>query len=107
MMDFPQAYLLSLAIETPILVLIFRDRYDWSRTVRNAVIATSVTLPFVWFAFPLLGLPWGLQTAISEVFALVIEATIYRLLFSKTGWREAFLASALCNAASFLIGLAL
>jgi hypothetical protein len=107
MMDFPQAYLLSLAIETPVLLLIFRNGYGWSLVARNAVIATSVTLPFVWFAFPLLGLHWELQTAISEGFAVLAEAAAYRLLLPKTGWREALFASTLCNSASFLAGLAL
>ncbi|HSB46823.1 MAG TPA: hypothetical protein VLD37_02330 [Candidatus Bilamarchaeum sp.] len=105
-MDFLQAYFLSLGIEACLLFAFFHMRYEGSAVLLNAVIATSITLPFVWFAFPLLGLPWAAQTALSEIFALVVEAGAYRGLFQRLAWKDAIAASALCNAASFVAGLA-
>ena len=89
------------------LYLINRDRYPGSIIARNAVIASSLTLPFVWFAFPMIQCGWGLQTALAESFAVAVEAVFYRYAFKKMGWRDALATSVLCNWASFIIGLAL
>ena len=70
-MDFLAAYALTLAIEGVALYLLLHDRYGAGLVARNAIIASSVTLPFVWFAFPALNLAWGAQTALAEGFAAV------------------------------------
>jgi hypothetical protein len=75
--------------------------------VRNSVIASTLTLPFVWFFFFNLDLPWGLQTAMAEVFAVLVECGVYAILFKKIMLRDAILASAACNWASFIFGLAI
>ncbi|MFH0737751.1 MAG: hypothetical protein V1827_04065 [Candidatus Micrarchaeota archaeon] len=106
-MDFFSALALTIAVEGAVLYLLHRDRHATPVIARNAVIASSLTLPFVWFAFPALGFGWGVQTAISETFALAAEAVFYRYAFAKMPWKEAILTSAMCNWTSFVIGLAL
>jgi len=106
--EFLVAYALTLAIETTALFLLLRSRYGAALITRNSIIASSLTLPFVWFVFPVLGLgSWALQTAAAEIFAFAVEAGVYRALFPKMGWANALKVSFVCNAASFLVGLAL
>lgn len=108
-LGFLQAYILTLAIETAVLFLVLKyilgRRYDASLIVRNSVIASSLTLPFVWFFFPRIGLGYMTALAISELFAFGAESAVYRRLFSAMDWRDAAIASFLCNMASFMIGL--
>ena len=106
-MDFALAWLLTIAVETPILFLILRQRFRPALIVRNSIIANSLTLPFVWFFFPALGLGWTMQTASAEIFAIAAEAAVYRLLFRELAWKDALSASLLCNLCSFGIGLLL
>lgn len=105
-LDFFFAYLLTISIESAALFLILRGRYGALLILRNSILASSLTLPFVWFFFTTLGLPWGVQTALSEIFAAAVEGAIYTALFKKLGMRDALLASVACNWISFIIGLA-
>lgn len=106
-MDFFSAYALTLIIEGALLFAIFHGRYGTKLIARNAIIASSLTLPFVWFVFPALGLPWAAQTAAAETFAFAVESAIYMQVFPGMGMRDAALSSFACNACSFIIGLAL
>lgn len=106
-MDFFQAYCLTLAVEGVALFILLRNRYAAPLIVKNAFVASTLTLPFVWFVFPRLGIAWGLQIAVSEIFAVAVESGVYFLLFKRLGARDAFLVSAACNLASFLAGLAI
>jgi len=103
-LDFISAYALTITIETIILYLLLRDRYGTGLIVRNSLIASSLTLPFVWFVFPWLGSSWAVWTAMAELFAFGVEAGIYMMLFERMGWKQAVLASFICNSASFVIG---
>ena len=105
-MDFTGAWLLTIAIEGPFLYLLFRGRYGTPFILLNAVIASSLTLPFIWFMFPALGGSWGLRTAAGEAFAVFAETGFYIFVFRGLGAKEALLASALCNWLSFIVGLA-
>ncbi len=107
-MDFLPAWCLTISIETALLFILLRRRYGISLIVRNSLIANTLTLPFVWFLFPALGLgSWALQTALAEIFAFLAEAGVYRMLFPGIGWSDALRVSFLCNAASFLAGVLL
>lgn len=106
-MDFIAAYALTVSIEAVALYLLLRDRFGAVLIARNAIVASSITLPFVWFAFPALNLGWGMQTALAEAFAAFAEAGIYIVAFRGIRPKDAILASVLCNWASFVIGLAL
>jgi len=106
-MDFFSAYALTVGIEAAALFLLLRNEYGAILIARNAVLASSLTLPFVWFVFPALGLPWGPQTALAEAFAALVEAGFYSIAFKGMKIKDALLASVLCNWASFIIGLAI
>jgi len=106
-LDFLSAWALTLIIEGVALFIIFHERYAPFLIARNAFIASSLTLPFVWFVFPALGMGWGPQTALAETFAVVVEGGIYAALFSKIDKKGALLASVACNFASFIIGLSI
>jgi hypothetical protein len=105
-LDFFQAYCLTVAVEGAALFILLRGRYAAALIVKNAFAASTLTLPVVWFVFPRLGMGWVLQTAVSEAFAVAVESGAYFLLFKRLGARDAFLASAACNLASFVVGLA-
>jgi hypothetical protein len=107
MLDFASAYALAIAVETVALFLLLRKEYRATLIVRNSIIANTLTLPFVWFAFPLLPLSWFAYTALAELFAFSAEATAYKLLFKKMVWKKAVLVSLVCNLLSLAAGLIL
>jgi hypothetical protein len=106
-LGFPAAYAITLALETALLFLIFRGRHAAFLIFRNSLIVNTVTLPFVWFFFPLFGWPYAIQIAVSEAFAFIAEALLYWRLFPKASVYDALFASFVCNAASFLLGVVL
>jgi hypothetical protein len=106
-LDFAAAYALTVSIEAVALFLLFRRQYGAMLIARNAVLASSLTLPFVWLVFPAMGLGWGLQTAAAEAFATLTEAGLYAVAFRGIRPKDALLASVLCNWCSFITGLAL
>lgn len=68
-------------------------------------LATFSTLPYVWFVFPsMIIISFNLYIAVSELFAFVMEAILYRLCFGFK-WRMVFILSFTCNVVSFLLGL--
>jgi hypothetical protein len=104
MADFLLSYFLTILIEISVLILLLRNDYNVGLIARNVVIASSLTLPFVWFLFPVLGLDWVLQSAAAEMFAFAVEAGLFRILFFGMSWKRAFVASFACNSVSFLFG---
>lgn len=106
-MGFFQAYIITIILETIILFLILRKQYSNQTIVRNSIIASTITLPFVWFVFPLFGVEYILQISFSEIFALVIEAFIYLKLFQNMNISKAFFISFIANLVSFLAGFML
>jgi hypothetical protein len=104
---FAFAYVLTIAIETAVAFLLLRKKYGAALIIRNSIVASSLTLPFVWFVFPFLGFTWVAYTALAEIFAFAVEAGFYRVAFPKMGWPDAVKVSFLCNAASFAVGLLL
>ena len=101
------AYALTVCLETGALCLMLRKRHGTQSIILNSIIANSITLPFVWFFFPMLGMGWIAQTAVAELFAFIAEAAYYKMAFSKLGWKGALLASLACNLISFGMGLLL
>jgi hypothetical protein len=72
------------------------------------IIPTTITLPLLWFALPLLigryryTIIW--YTMIWELFVTIIEAVILKY-WLKISRRKAILVSIICNAASYLAWL--
>jgi hypothetical protein len=102
------AFCLTLAIEMPALAFLGRRAEpSLSRRAAAAMLANAVSHPVVWFAFPALGLAWGATTALSELWAWLVEASLYRLAFRAATWRLALGLSLAANLLSFGLGLAL
>ncbi|HEY3451956.1 MAG TPA: hypothetical protein VGK67_36695 [Myxococcales bacterium] len=101
------AFLLTLAIELPLAATLLR-RHEASRArlVGKLFFANLATHPLVWFAFPLLPLPWSGTTAISETFAWLAEAAFFVVVFADLKPARAALVSLAANATSFGLGLA-
>lgn len=106
-MEFLQAYALTLAVESIVLYGLLKGKYPIVEIVKNSILASTITLPFVWFVFPPSGFSWTYVTAVSEIFAVVIETIVYRVGFRKISWKMAFVSSFACNLTSFVIGLML
>lgn len=109
-----RAFLLTVLVETPIAVALLREADPrLARRVPAVLLANLATHPSVWFVFPALGLGDAASTLISEVFAVLVEAALYAVVFAD-GWRtrerSPALAcagvSALANGASYAAGLA-
>ena len=128
MLGFLAAFIITIVLEAVVALFLLRRRYDVQLIIRNVIIASTLTLPFVWFVFPnkvwleysmriyfasqtvlpVLGLgSWILQTTLAEIFAFGIETIVYRFLFNGMSWRGAIVCSFIANFASFSIGLVL
>ncbi|MCM3902223.1 MAG: hypothetical protein ND866_10995 [Pyrinomonadaceae bacterium] len=108
----PLGYLLTILIETPILMLGLSHRHSRLRKLLAGVWLTACTYPIVTLVLPLL-LADSSRTAyllIAEIFAPVGECVLFWLAFgsrSELGkpsmWRD-FLTIVAANLASFLVG---
>ncbi|VVB98417.1 Uncharacterised protein [uncultured archaeon] len=105
-LSFIQAYAITIAAETALLFMLLRKDYTPGLVARNALAASTLTLPFVWFVFPLLRASYAVQIGASEIFAVLVEAGVYFVLFPKMKMERAAVLSFVCNAFSFLLGLA-
>jgi hypothetical protein len=101
------AFILTLIVETPIVVAVLRRREpDLVRLALIAVIANLATHPAVWFVFTqlfLVGTPEYVLAA--EAWAVVVEAAVYLVVIRGVGPRRAVTASGLANGASIVVGL--
>ncbi len=100
------AFLLTLAIEVPIgLVLLRRAEPDLRRLFFLVIFANLVTHPAVWFIFTqlfLIGTPQ--YTLAAETWAVVVEAIFYFVTIRGLAPTRAITVAVVANAASFLIG---
>ncbi|MFH1221723.1 MAG: hypothetical protein V1492_01425 [Candidatus Micrarchaeota archaeon] len=103
-LQFIQAYFLTILLETVLLFLLLRNRYPAKAILFNSLIVNTLTLPAVWFLFPLLGLSYAFYLFVAEGFAFSAEAVLYALLFEKIDWRVAVFCSFTCNLLSFAVG---
>ena len=102
------AFIVTLAIETPLLArLARRSEPSTRRRLAFVLVANLASHPLVWFVFPVLPLAWAVTTAISESWAWLLEAAIYRLAFARATAGSALALSLAANALSFVVGLVL
>jgi hypothetical protein len=108
---FPIGYLLTIAIETPILVFGLSQPHSLKRRLLAGVWLTACTYPIVTLVLPLLMVNNSrtLFLLVAEVFAPVAECALFWLAFgSKEGSiRRDFAVIVIANLASFGIGEAL
>jgi len=74
------------------------------RLVGVGALASVITLPLLWFIWPLFISNWLLYLWTGEIMVAAIEAVIYKKLL-KINWRAAIIISIACNAFSCTIGL--
>ena len=97
---------LTLVLET-LLASLYFSAFQIPRTMLGWVpIASMITLPFVWYVFPLVGLGDGPTTGISESFAVIVEAGfIYLMAGRQISFKHVVVLSLVMNSFSFLAGL--
>jgi hypothetical protein len=93
----------TLAVEVPIVALFYRHR--WLTMALVCSVATGVTNYFMNTTWQALIPDRTIAIAIGEIGAFLIEAMVYAFVDRSAGIRRAFLASAVANAASFVVGL--
>jgi hypothetical protein len=102
----PVGYLLTIAIETPILFFGLSPPHSKRRRIFAGLWLTACTYPIVTLVLPLLLVDHsrGVYLLIAEVFAPVAECLLFWLAFGKEAkWRD-FAVIVVANVASFLIG---
>lgn len=104
----PIGYVLTVAIETPVLVAGLSQRHPLRRKLLAGLWLTACTYPIVVLVLPLLIEPRGAYLAVAETFAPAAECLLFWLAFGEreTVWRDCG-AIVVANLASFLIGLAI
>jgi hypothetical protein len=109
--EFAIALFITLAIEVPVAIALVKLAYKRrdiaaSRIAGAGILASALTLPYLWFVLPALALPRGLYAMLGEVLVVLVEALLYRMMLGLK-FADALLISAIANAASAAAGLAL
>jgi len=108
----PFGYVLTILIETPILLIGLSRRHQWTRRVLAGVWLTACTYPIVTLVLPLLFAPDQRvrYLLVAETFAPVAECVLFWLAFRNAEysakpclWRD-FIAIIVANLASFGVG---
>lgn len=108
----PFGYLLTIAIEIPILIVGLSKRHSLRRRIFAGAWLTACTYPVVVLVLPLLFInnSRALYLLVAEVFAPVMECVLFWMAFGlakgpteTSRWRD-FAAIAIANIASFAIG---
>lgn len=102
----PVGYLLTIAIETPILFFGLSSYHSKRRRIFAGLWLTACTYPIVTLVLPLLLVDQSraFYLLIAEVFAPVTECLLFWLAFGKEArWRD-FAVIVVANVASFLVG---
>ena len=108
----PLGYLLSILIETPILLIGLSRRHPFGRKLFAGVWLTACTYPIVVLVLPLLFAPdqRTLYLVVAETFAPAAECVLFWLAFgnreevgTRSMWRD-FMAIIVANLASFSVG---
>ncbi len=102
----PIALFVTLVIELAVALIYLSVRKLPRRILLWVVVANLVSLPIVWFVIPLFGLDPLPTTALSELFAVVLDALlIFWLSRNKLSLGATIILSLLMNGASFLLGV--
>jgi hypothetical protein len=82
----PWYYLLTVALETPVLLLALSARHPWPRRLFAGFWLTACTYPIVWILLPLTVWHWwgyGPYIVIAETFAPLAECFLFWWAFSS------------------------
>ena len=108
----PFGYLLTILIETPILLLGLSSKLSFKQKLLCGIWLTACTYPIVVLVLPtlLFEYPRSQYLAVAEIFAPVAECLIFWLAFRSKhllethDWMRSFAAIVFANLASFGIG---
>lgn len=104
----PLGYLLTILIETPILVVGLSSRHPLKRKLLAGLWLTACTYPIVVLVLPLLFESRLIYLIVAETFAPAAECLLFWLAFGlaldlRSTWRD-FVVIVLANIASFAAG---
>ena len=106
----PIGYLISILIETPVLLIGLSSRHSLGRRLFAGVWLTACTYPIVALVLPLLLEPWAIYLLVGETFAPVAECTLFWAAFGipeewgkRSMWQD-FASIVVANLGSFLGG---
>ena len=106
---FPIGYLVTIAIETPILLLGLSSRHTFRRRLLAGIWLTACTYPIVTLVLPIVFVNHSraLFLLVAEIFAPVAECLLFWMAFGQKGdrsiWRD-FAVIVVANLASFGVG---
>lgn len=104
----PLGYLLTIAIETPVLVLGLAKAHPVGRRVVAGIWLTACTYPIVVLVLPILIEPRIPYLVVAETFAPVAECLLFALAFGSKATRlQDSAAIVIANLLSFGLGLLL
>jgi hypothetical protein len=109
---FPIGYLVTITIETPILIVGLSRQHSLRRRLFAGIWLTACTYPIVTLVLPLVLSDYSRLTllAVAEVFAPVVECLLFWLAFEwRSGARQKqlardFIVIVIANLASFGVG---
>lgn len=107
--NFLKALLLTIAVETVVLFLLFHTLFKSEKPVGwllllTGTLATLATLPYLWFIIPLFIHSKLWYNLVCESLAVIVESVIILGLL-RVRYPKALLVSLICNMASYGIGL--
>lgn len=109
--QFLHNWIFTLLVEIPVLILAVRYRFKVSdeklssiRLIMGGVFASTITIPWVWFIFPVFFYnSMTIAIIIGEAAAFAVETVFYMFAFSFS-LRQSVIVSFIANVASFLLG---
>jgi hypothetical protein len=108
----PIGYLVSILVETPVLVVGLSRKVTLRQRLLCGVWLTACTYPVVVLVMPMLFSEWQRwqYLLVAEIFAPVAECTLFWLAFrgnesfKRRDWLDSFVAITIANLASFGVG---
>jgi hypothetical protein len=104
------AFLITLAVEVPIVALLLRRHLGLAQAAAIAVLAQIATHPALWFLVPQFD-PYLLWVAVAESGVVLVESAIFATALHRSGadrWiARGFLVALVANLITTTIGLAM
>ncbi len=79
-----------------------KSSYCWLQIFGSTILCSTLTLPYLWFIFPLFFKRLK-YIIVGELFVVIVEALIYRFLL-KWKWYWSFGISLILNVISYFVG---